>query len=237
MLDNGNNSNCRFSDEMVSYIYDEIDSSSRILFETHLSGCTNCTDEFAAISNARLSVFEWQRDDFAHIPTPVFTIPGGAINGGKKRWSAFNLGMLFDLSNWPVAVAVSMLILIGIGFLYIRSSIGSGSDIVANIVVPVEEATNSDRNAERVISSLPFENDPVKNIKIEEGEKRAPKKAEVVHRQGQTRNLISDAPHRGKGLQNLDRVDPLPVINNYDDSDDRSLRLSDLFEGEVGATH
>lgn len=66
---------CEREGEMLSYLYGELAADGRTRFETHLADCRSCIDEFAAVSHARFAVFEWQREEFAAIPTPKFAIP------------------------------------------------------------------------------------------------------------------------------------------------------------------
>src|SRR5882724_6942846 len=75
MLNGNNHNSCEFFAEIVSYLYNETGREQRSKFEEHLVDCGACTDEFAAISNARFSVFEWQREEFANMPTPEIVIP------------------------------------------------------------------------------------------------------------------------------------------------------------------
>ena len=66
---------CGFLSDTVSYLYGEMPESERSTFEDHLAGCEACTDEFAGISFSRFSVLEWQRGEFANLPTPEIVIP------------------------------------------------------------------------------------------------------------------------------------------------------------------
>lgn len=47
MENNGNEYSCGRSNDIVAYIYNEIESSERRKFETHLAECMSCTDEDA----------------------------------------------------------------------------------------------------------------------------------------------------------------------------------------------
>src|SRR5881275_1304390 len=78
MLKNGKNE-CPLNHEIVSYIYGELGGGIELEFETNLADCIACTDEFAAVSNARFSVYEWQKEEFAHLPTPAIVIPYASI--------------------------------------------------------------------------------------------------------------------------------------------------------------
>ena len=75
MSNNKHISKCIYSADIVEYLYDEIGKREKSAFETHLSGCSNCTDELAAVSFARFSVQEWRDAEFANLKTPVIDIP------------------------------------------------------------------------------------------------------------------------------------------------------------------
>src|SRR5207245_11780758 len=111
-----------------------------------LEDCTVCTDDFAAISNARFSVFEWQKEEFAHLPTPEIVIPYAA----KKAVAEENasVGVLagfrgwLSLVNFPVAVAAALAVTVGLGFLAINYLDRGDQQIAANVNVPAVVTTD-----------------------------------------------------------------------------------------------
>jgi len=54
-------------DDLVSYLYDELDAASRLAFEGHLRGCADCRDELAAMRSVRADLLTWSppQPDFA----------------------------------------------------------------------------------------------------------------------------------------------------------------------------
>src|SRR5437773_5599682 len=110
MLNNNNHDqSCEFFTEIVSYLYNETGDAERRKFESHLSHCGVCTDEFAAISNARFSIFEWQREEFAKLPTPEFHISYAAVKPAAMadvEYKGFFSGLrkAFSLGSWESAV-------------------------------------------------------------------------------------------------------------------------------------
>ncbi|MEQ1924176.1 MAG: hypothetical protein ABL952_16870, partial [Pyrinomonadaceae bacterium] len=152
MLDNCNKNGCKFTDEIVSYMYDEIGEPERTKFEEHLLDCTVCTDEFAGISNARFSVFEWRKEEFAHLPTPNIVIP----YGDPAPAIGFFAGLrdLLTLSGWPAAatVAAGLIVSIGLGFAAINY-LGGDQDMASNktpnfTVPPVTVPENKAKTAQ-----------------------------------------------------------------------------------------
>src|SRR5205823_10518511 len=110
---------CEVFAEIGSYLYNETSAAERRRFESHLSNCDMCTDEFAAISNARFSIFEWQREEFANLPTPEFHIPyavtrARAIQEKPKGFlSVFDKALSFGRLGWAIPVFGAVLLSMG----------------------------------------------------------------------------------------------------------------------------
>ena len=82
------NPGCKFHADIVPYMYGEMSAAESSAFETHLIDCGVCTDEFAAVSNARYEVYDWKKTEFEPLATPVFTIPyGEAAKGACSNFS------------------------------------------------------------------------------------------------------------------------------------------------------
>ena len=122
---------CGFGDEIVSYIYDEMDAAGRRKFESHLASCTLCTDEFAGISDARLSIFEWNREDFAEMPTPEIVIPyapkpetASAVGGGwfvsLVEMFAFLKSPVTAFAGFAVVARLAGFVLVQVGDIHHR---------------------------------------------------------------------------------------------------------------------
>ena len=242
MLNNGNNERCGFDDAMISYIYDEITAAERRKFETHMVDCSVCTDEFAEISGARFSVFEWQKEAFAELETPRIVIPYtdlpkvGAENGG------FFAGLrgLFGGFGIPLTVAASLLICLGIGFAALTLMSGE-NQVASNIVVEpvrpqqdlaVEKPVQID---EPVINAkgAKLEADVVKGTEPDSREIK-PEKAVAVSKPSQPakRFTAETNPSTKRGTRAGRKA---PALSNFEEADDRSLRLTDLFNDEIGS--
>ncbi len=240
MLNNGNKNDCGFADDIVAYIYDEIGSAERGKFEKHLAGCTACTDEFAGVSNARFSVFEWQREEFAHLETPEIVIPY-APRPRRAETTGFFAGFreMLTLSGWSSAVMVAgaLIICIGLGFAAMNY-VGSNRQIAENNKPVVDEQT-----------SLPTVRQEPQNMTVAGIPQKAviPNSSTVVspaakptpsHEIRAERAAIQVRRVREKNLTaSMQTVDPsvrqkrnAPALTPYDDVDDKSLRLADLFD-------
>lgn len=225
MINNGK-TNCPFEDEIVSYIYDEMFGAERLKFETHLAGCSICTDEFAAISDARFSMFEWQKEEFSNLPTPEIVIPYERKRNFVEETEP--IGLFAGLRGWisilklPVAAAAGLTLVLGLIFIISRSNLPE-QPIAANVssrpadlpAVPSIQPVIQASDAPKATVARP-ENRDIRPVKV------------VVRRQGvnekqiYARNQPNQKPHPA--------VSTAPVLSTaYEADDDNSLRLADLF--------
>ncbi len=230
MENNGNKYNCGRSDDILAYIYNEIESSERRNFETHLAGCTNCTDEFAAVSDARFSVFEWHKEEFAHLPTPEISIPYAVKAEAPRFWAA--IGERIRYAGWLVPAAAAIVFCVGIGFVTLILLRSNEADVArVEVKRPLSEAGGVDRGTETptVISEVDKTDVPdAGTTQGVSGNKIVPSVERVVVRRvleksKKPRTIRTPSPTMGR----------LPVLSNYEENEDRSLRLSDLLD-EVG---
>lgn len=248
MLNNGNKQACGFADEIVSYIYDEIGAAERGRFESHLAGCDLCTNEFAAVSNARFSVFEWHKEEFAGLATPEIIIPYEAtkIIVEENTTVGFLAGIrrLLSVSQWPVGVAAAVLVCIGIGIGFLAMNYVSRDDrqIAANpkvneqsvppIAIPdnpvkVEPSgillTHTGVTAASKNTAASRE---VRPVKVSEIRRPSPERQLTARTQRNVNNALDQnvSPQKRKA----------PVLSNFEETADKSLRLADLFDEDIG---
>lgn len=218
---------CPFEDEIVSYMYGEIDGIERDEFETHLAKCMTCTDDFAAVSNARFSVFEWRKEEFDALATPHIVIPELAkppiASGVESGWFGSLAGLL-AFARSPMAVAAALLVCIGIGFTAITYVTGSKPEIASNkIEVPVVEDTGSETIPSAIVTPP--------------GQVIEPRNTTGLKKVSATYKTIPAAPSRVVNTRSKRIPSPQiarkPVLNDFNDDTDDSLRLSVLLD-EVG---
>lgn len=231
MDSNGNMKKCGFDDLIVSYIYDEASAGDRREFESHLVGCTQCTDEFAELSNARLSVFEWQKEAFADLPTPRIVIPFETTPVGHSAGMLAGLRSLFGGFGMPIAAAAGVLVCIGLAFLIFTVFRGGDEQIAANLEVPArsEGVSFSESKPERtaapeVTKVVDDQPEIVEAPKALKASAEAKRKRSARPSRAQTAERIQSSPQSRKA----------PALSNFDDNDDKSLRLTDLFDDEIG---
>jgi hypothetical protein len=230
-MKNGNRKVCPFAEEIVSYIYGEIDGAAESDFETHLADCTVCTDEFAAVSNSRFSVYEWKTEAFDPLPTPEIIIPYPSMK------EEISVGFLVAVRAWagqlrmPVAIAAVLAVCIGLGFI-ILSNFGKGEQKVANKVEA--PALQPDRQP-----------DVVQRASVPQGDTAEPKRtltstskplpASTIPQKRFAKRSLSDLNKQENAIQRNRtlQLQKAPVLTAYQEADDDSLRLADLFD-EVG---
>lgn len=220
---------CPFTDEIVSYIYGEIDGVERGSFETHIADCVTCTDDFAAISNARFSVFEWRKEEFDQLATPSFVIPELAKPAlvSESGWFA-GLAALLSFARSPMAVSAALLVCLGVGLItlaYFRSSeslIATDTDVK----VPAMEETEEKPVADPPDLIAPPDG-VIKPTTVSGPKKQTPSYKPV--RTAEVKPAVNNAPRRLSSPQ----IAKKPVLNDFIEETDTSLRLSDLLD-EVG---
>jgi hypothetical protein len=226
IVNNGNKINCEFADEIVSYLYNELSAKARSKFEGHLSNCAVCTDEFAAISDARFSVFEWQREEFANLPTPKVVIPfeqkvivneeGGGLFAGLRG--------LVALINMPIAAAVGLIVILAVGFVIFMRSDNRVQQAVIPTKPPVSEPIpNAAPVPQTHEVSKPEVATNIGTPSLPKNEFRAVKA--VLRKTPVLRPTIADVK---RPLLRPVQATP-PVLNNFEADEDNSLRLADLM--------
>jgi hypothetical protein len=223
-MSNGNKNSCGRTNDIVAYMYDELGSAELRRFEDHLADCMSCIDEFAAVSDARFSIYEWHGEEFRHLPTPEFSIPYEAAPLPSIGFFAA-VGEMIRGAGWPATVAAALLISIGLIFapmmftrtgeyqialVEVESSSPTAAPLVAKLpdVEPIIETTSVD--------VMPRSVKTVSGRTVTKNEKRA-------GRRSAPSMTPVPAPMMGKA----------PVLSSYEDNEDRSLRLADLLD-EVG---
>lgn len=244
MVNNGNNKSCGFDDAMVSYIYDEITTADRRKFETHLVDCSACAEEFAGISGARFSVFEWQKEAFAELPTPEIVIPYAKARKVEAEQVGFFAGLrgLFGGYGIPVSAGAAILIWLGIGFAAF-TAMNRDNEGIADVLIPADKSkTQQNAIAEKpVLKDLPIvvgKGETIASAVVKENEPSPrdvkPTKAVVESKRSRpVKQFTAETADRITRPRPQNRK--APALSNFDEASDRSLRLTDLFDDEIGS--
>lgn len=225
-MKNGDYSNsCLFGEELVSYVYSELPSSARVAFENHLLNCSDCTDEFAVVSVSRLGIYEWHRDDFLPLETPVFEIPYArpvVASEPSIGWLDALRG-LFSPARLAVTGGAFAVLAIAFGAIYVSlppngSLITDANKKVSSVSIPENPAPSA------VKPQFAEKKDPEVNDvgTIQASSKPSQRTTRPVQAKLTKRN--SDRQIQAKASQPA----MVPRLGTYVETEDKSLRLADL---------
>ena len=232
MLNNGNKKGCGLGDEIVSYIYSELAALDRERFESHLVSCTACTDEFAAIADARYSVFDWRKREFAALETPAIVIPYDRADIQTDRIGAFAaFGEM--VRSWRLAfatglIAIAAVTVLTLGYLSTPQQV-TVSSVPSQINVP--DAVQDVASEQKQVALPQPEIESVNHVDLRPFTVR-PVKAHAVKPVVRARTILPASTVADQTVKS--GVNKPPVLSNYEENEDKSLRLADLFDTEVG---
>ena len=126
-------------------MYGELPVTAAESFEGHLASCSDCADEFAGIALARYSVYEWNREEFEHLATPVISIDYTPSRGRFAAWKEF-FGPVPGFAYGAVGV-LSLAAFFGIAFF-------STSDTAADFFVSTD-GTGASQAHVAAVETLP----------------------------------------------------------------------------------
>lgn len=233
---NGRDTNsCLFGDEIVSYIYDEIDGTARKMFEAHLQTCDECVSVFAGVSESRLGVFEWHRDEFLPLQTPHFVIPyeTAVHSTGEPRYSW--LDALRDLVKSPIrlataggAIAVLAIASFAVYFGAINSSgtfvADNDKDVKVAEVDPIPAGQTVDNPSNAQIAADPKQENAKAVSK--------PSSGRVITKNTRSSNPVQVKYNRRDSVRQrsiqASQTQNAPRLGNFNEAEDTSLRLADL---------
>ena len=210
-------------DDLVAYLYDELNATQMSAFETHLTDCDNCTDEFAELSFARLDVYEWHRDEFAQLATPRFVIPYAETEAGLS-WLDAVRGLLASHTQWATAGAFALVAVI-FGAVFIssmnstneRTGTSNSENFGAVKIQSVDpRAIPKDTPAGTVAVAKPEDERQIVRVSTA-GKSSKPSRKPVK------------IPERRPIQPVLSQRNAAPRLNDFVDEDDTTLRLGDLL--------
>jgi hypothetical protein len=212
MLNKNNEGKCGSGDAIVDYIYEEMSSEQKIVFEDHLLSCTACTDEFAAVADSRYSVYEWQKLEFEPMETPRFVIPYAEV---KSSWfNAFK--SIFSTGPRLAGAGAFALLVAAIGF----GSLLMTTDEVDVVSAPEIKATEPSPETRSMPSTevIPQPETAPEFVAVKESAPKAARKSGNSSKQITVRSQKVDRQVQAKA----------PRLNDFEELSDDSLRLSDL---------
>jgi hypothetical protein len=241
---NHKNSNCGFSEELVSYLYGETASAENAAFEKHLSGCSACAEELEAFSGVHFSINDWKLKEFANLATPSIEIPYEKaektleVTNIAGSWLSALLRDKFSLSprGWSLATASFAVLAVAIGIALFALNFRKNNEVAESnknnpVVVPTVEKTtepaNSNANQNKQTNrEVKSPNEP-KSLQPEVATTTTPelKNTRVVKA---SNNPRPQPKVENANVQKNNEVAPKIVVE--EDDEDNTLRLAELFD-------
>jgi hypothetical protein len=226
---------CGFAGKPLDYIYRELSPAATASFEKHLLECEVCADELADLSLPRLEVYEWHRDEFVPIPTPIFHLPVSTpaprirMLDGIRAFLAGPYGM--------TAGAVGAIVLAIVAGFLVHSRNGANVDAIASSEGPtrapavakpeIPQETVTTEVKQGIVPDSVADSLRKQPIISRSSQAAYASRREAVARRGQ---YVRRAPLARPTIARRQSAEPkIPRLNTVEDEEDQSLRLADLF--------
>lgn len=222
-----NNTSCSFDGDVLSYLYDEATDAERLQFEEHLENCEACVEELALLSDSRYSVYEWRMIEFVPMMTPEIVIPVAVPSRLESLIQTLMTVFAFPRGLVAAGAGFAVLSIAGIfGFLLMSSNLPS-DDVVqvtnSKPMVTPTQVTSVNKRSEDVSSNPGADaTNVVPKVSIPLAGERKPATVKTAVSAPQSQNT------RGRSSRTQNRS--VPTLSSYDDDEDKSLRLADLFD-------
>lgn len=217
-----NFSKCKFSADIVPYMYGELPAFDISAFESHLIDCSDCTDEFASISSARYEVYDWKKLEFEPLATPRFVIPYEEVvkvSWVEKLRAAFSPGWALPTT---ALAALAITAVFAAVFVYrgdneiARDSRNAAVLEPAPVNSPINETIQTTES--RVDETAVQNPSPVRVVSPTHAESRRP-----------TRTILP-RPRSLDARPTQAKTQPALRLNEFTEDEDTSLRLAELLE-------
>ena len=234
-MDTKYNNSCSFDGDLLAYLYDELAETERVRFEGHIADCGSCIDEFAGLSEARYSVYEWRKLEFAPMEPPKIVIPYGAIQPSvswidsvkavfdfPQRWAAAGAGLAFVAVITTIGlIALNRLDSRG---LVVQTNTGAQSSPTVSVDPPKSDLKVS-IDPKAAVRTLP-ETEDVSSVSSGQADKRVTAVKALVN----PRPVRNDSKLPADDKKPTNRNQNAPSLSEFDESEDESLRLADIFD-------
>lgn len=242
MKDRNYSSQCEFAEGIVAYMYGEMPAEEQDVFESHIEECQTCIDEFAVVSEARFSVYEWQRSEFAPLETPTIRVPIEKASAAGTSWLQKFGNILFPV---PAFAALAIVVGLALGFILLRSAeqkspptLAENGQITGSNTTPERvDARDDAPPVEPVASNKGGEQIRVGESKeyTERGKAERPRarivRTETAYRPQRIAIAKTVPPmHTEASTAKPAKGKTVPRMNDFSDEEDNSLRLAELFD-------
>lgn len=218
---------CSSSEDLVAYLYGEMNASGQAGFEDHLSGCEICTAEFAELSLARLGVYEWHRDEFVEMATPRFVIPYG--EAAKASWFDAVRALFASPARWAAVGGSLAVLTIAAGVMLL----GPTEVYVVEIdPAPSPVAVSNKREEAKQPKEVQPASDSRRPQPAADEKPRIEEPQVLKASSGRNARAADPKPLKAKETPQPNqprRTNPAPRLNDFEDDDDNTLRLGDLL--------
>ena len=227
---NKSDNSCSLGGDILAYLYDDLSPGVRERFESHLESCPRCIDEFAELSDARYSVYEWKNVEFAPLETPRFVIPTERVPAAGSWIDAVRAVFAW---NGAAALAGALAILIfgifGFSLIYdpAEPSIAENVETVPPTVNTSPEIIIPSFDSEESGIEAP-ESEPVPAARTALRTSAVRKPLETVITK--TVRKAPAVPAQVRITTANRRLESSPTLSQYAEDSDESLRLSDIFD-------
>jgi hypothetical protein len=225
-------SGCLESSELASLLYsEEMTDAESVPLEEHLAGCSTCTYEFAALAEARLSAYEWNRDEFAHLATPqvVITHNEPAVTAGYFDRILAGLSVLTQFGTAASIGLAAIAVVTGYFLLQPADELG-----VAETRPPIAVSQPAGVQPNSTVSARPVEtaviDDPSPVRKLRPA--AVPASVTKIHRSAEHPSEVAAESKKATRIKSDSLVaqqQSAPRLTNSAEVSDNSLRLADLF--------
>lgn len=210
--------NCGRKSQIIELVYGEADGAHLTELRSHLSSCTECSDEFSFLSSARLDIVEFKRDVFDSLKTPEFNFcEAESSDIGSKTILGWLDGLRYAFALKLSFAGILIGVLVGMfGLIYIQRQ--------DEVQVAANTAFSSPTDPPQIVNKLsPGASEPLKgsNETVDLAEK------------------VTEAPRRNSGVGTARTKKASPALKSVnrrietepsEDFADDSLRLADLLE-------
>ncbi len=171
---------CLFSEQVISYLYEEIGAQETNDFEAHLKSCTICLEELSGFGAVRSSIGEWRKEEFSVLETPAFNflpaqtekIRFAPVSTEKNWWLALKERFSTPSPVWAASAFTALVVGVGLAFVifnyskYVEIAEISNGDNITTVSSSVE--IKNEQNANSISDSKPSEKSSEKFITVQQ---------------------------------------------------------------------
>jgi len=232
----------KFGPELLSYMYGELDGRRSADFESHLQLCDACTAELANVADARLGVIEWRREDFEPLATPVIVLPAiEQVAAVQKGGIAAVIESIKNLPAWASAgmALAPAAVLFGVFYFGYFNVPTTRNDVATTATAPaaaekvLEPVATVNNVSEKTVAAV--------ETNTHDHNAVAAKAQPVAVRRNATPERIAAKHFVSQPLRTETATavkttkKSAPRLSSFDEEDDKSLRLADLF-AQIGTS-